>query len=79
MGRDSPRRREILAAELICDRDYGSAHGPVFVGSLSPRELFRNVNPDCETHYFEVAARVKRSSTPAHSGVAGGGSTEIQS
>jgi len=84
MRGDATGGQEILAAELIRDSDYGSSHGTVFVGSLSPRELFGDVNPDRETHYldthyFEVAARVKRSSTPAHSGVSGGGSREIQS
>jgi hypothetical protein len=45
MGGAASRLPEIAVPELICYRDNGGAHRPIFVSSLSPRKPVFCIEP----------------------------------
>jgi hypothetical protein len=48
--RTSPHLTKIARAKLVCNRDRGSAHRPVFVRALRPSDALAGVNPQGEAH-----------------------------
>ncbi len=50
MSRTPAGLLKILAAKLAGSRNHGRAHGPVFVRTLSPRQVGRRIDPQGESH-----------------------------
>jgi hypothetical protein len=57
MGGWTPRLSKIALPELVGGRDYGAAHGTVFMRTLRPRKAIFGVDPQRESHVILWAAR----------------------